>query len=79
MSEADFLKLEMSRQAEDVQYLISVVYHNLGMEEERDGAALRHADTEAYRKSIQDIIVDPEVVEILGLVASIGGNLSSRE
>ena len=62
----------------DVQYLISVIYHNLDMEAERDAAADRYAATARAFKAQEDILVDKETEEILDVVASIGAALAGR-
>ena len=62
----------------DVQYLISVIYHNLDMEAERDTAADRHAATARAFKAQEDMLVDKETEEILDVVASIGAALAGR-
>ncbi|KAG7098994.1 hypothetical protein E1B28_000880 [Marasmius oreades] len=75
MAEKDYLTLEMYRSATDVQYLLSVVYHNLGMETERDGAAQRHIETEKKQKQAEDAPMD-DIVAILDVVSSVGVALS---
>ncbi|THH12641.1 hypothetical protein EW146_g7506 [Bondarzewia mesenterica] len=50
IAEKDYATLEILRSLADVQYFISVLYHNLGMPTERDRAAERHLITEEERK-----------------------------
>jgi len=68
----------MFRQLMDVQYFLSVVYHNLGLENERDEAARRHYSTENERKRLSIRASDREVVAIWQVVAEVGAALSSR-
>ena len=76
MAEKDFLSLEMYRPATDVQYLLSVVYHNLQMEAERNDAAQRHAETEERCKLLEEVAIDHNVAEVLDVVSSAGAALS---
>jgi anaphase-promoting complex subunit 5 len=63
----------------DVQYLLSVVYHNLSREKERDTAAIRHAATAETAKKTQAQVVDTQAEEILQVVSLIGAGLASRK
>ncbi|KAF8188420.1 hypothetical protein BJ912DRAFT_1107716 [Pholiota molesta] len=51
IAESDFLILEMYQSLKDVQYMLSVVYHNLDMQDERQKAAQRHADLRPSSKN----------------------------
>ncbi|KAJ7905458.1 hypothetical protein B0H14DRAFT_2660330, partial [Mycena olivaceomarginata] len=63
-SEQDYLALEMHRAVMDVQYFLSVVYHNLGLQAERDDAAKRHfATLEIAQTRITGVL---EVVRMVG-------------
>lgn len=63
----------------DVQYFLSVVYHNLGLETERDEAAKRHILTEAERKRSEASVVHEEVRDIWEVVAQLGAALAARQ
>ncbi|KDQ33264.1 hypothetical protein PLEOSDRAFT_1091403 [Pleurotus ostreatus PC15] len=52
VAEADCQTIQLIDPLADVQYLISVVYHNLGMVAERDEAAMRHTPQEEDFSSI---------------------------
>ena len=78
MAEADFRTIEVYRSAQDVQYLLSVVYHNLGMTKERDDAANRHSQTEEYRRKLESITFDETYQAVFQLVAKVGAALASR-
>jgi anaphase-promoting complex subunit 5 len=62
----------------NVQYLLSVVYHNLGMEKQRDGAAARHMTTDEDRKKLEVVVVDEQVNKIWEVVSQVGAALASR-
>lgn len=62
----------------NVQYLLSVVYHNLGMEKQRDEAAERHLATDAERKKLEIVAVDDEITKIWEVVSLVGAALSVR-
>uniref|UniRef100_A0A0W0FGE9 Anaphase-promoting complex subunit 5 n=1 Tax=Moniliophthora roreri TaxID=221103 RepID=A0A0W0FGE9_MONRR len=76
MAEKDFLSLEMYRPATDVQYLLSVVYHNLGKEAERNDSAQRHAETEKESKLLEEVATDDMVASVLDIVSRVGAALS---
>lgn len=77
-SESDFKTLELTQPLSDVQYLISVLYHNLGLEKERDGAAKRHCETETNLRRLEAIVVDNEILQILDVVGMVGAVLAGR-
>lgn len=78
IAESDFQTLQIHRSTKDVQYFLSIVYHNLDMEDERDAAAKRHAETDELQQSLEKIVTDQETLEIFDLVATVGCALASR-
>jgi hypothetical protein len=70
--------LELIQPLSDVQYLISVFYHNLGLESGRDDAAKRHFETDADLQRREAIVVDDEIRQILDVVGMVGGALAGR-
>ena len=70
--------LEMFRQLQDVQYLLSVVYHNLGMTKERDATAARHLKTDAERAKAATVVLEEIVTEAWDLVVDVGAALAAR-
>jgi anaphase-promoting complex subunit 5 len=78
MAEADFKSLEIYRSVKDVQYLLSVVYHNLGMVRERDEVASRHSQLEEHQKRLEVITFDPLYQDVFEVVAKVGAALASR-
>ncbi|KAH7930808.1 ARM repeat-containing protein [Leucogyrophana mollusca] len=67
-SEADYASLQILGSLMDVQYLLSIVYHNLGMEKEQADAAGRHFETKAARQTMEEVTLDPEVSRIWEIV-----------
>ncbi|KAF8163271.1 hypothetical protein B0H34DRAFT_694755 [Crassisporium funariophilum] len=78
MAESDFQTLEILSSTKDAQYLLSVVYHNLGMEKEGNEAAIRHSETEALQRHLETITVDDEMQNIFELVGTVGAALAAR-
>jgi len=78
VSESDFKKLQILRSLMDVQYFMSVVYHNLGMDSERDDAAKRHSETKEVREKLELRVVDDEVRDIWEMVSRVGAALAAR-
>jgi anaphase-promoting complex subunit 5 len=77
-SELDFKTLQLTEPLSDVQYLISVLYHNLGLEKERDEAAERHSETDNHLRKLEAIVVDDEVRQIFEVVGMVGAALAGR-
>jgi len=78
MAGADFQTIEIYRSAKDVQYLLSVVYHNLGMTRERDDSANRHSQMEEYQRKLESTTFDETYRAVFQLVAKVGAALASR-
>ncbi|EMD38521.1 hypothetical protein CERSUDRAFT_82798 [Gelatoporia subvermispora B] len=77
-AEHDFQKLEMLRQLQDVRYLISVVYHNLGMSQQRDIYAARVHEAEVQAGNASTVVIEDWIVEVWEIVAEVGAALASR-
>ncbi len=77
-AEKDYECLDILEAVQDIQYFISVVYHNLDMVSERDAAARRHQATLEKREKVVTCTRDEEVEAILDLIGEIGVGLSSR-
>ncbi|KAJ6496647.1 hypothetical protein C8R47DRAFT_349617 [Mycena vitilis] len=75
-SEQDYLALEMHRSMMDVQYFLSVVYHNLGLQTERDEAAKRHFATQEMRRDVE--ISKEGITGVLEVVRMVGAALAHR-
>lgn len=78
MAQNDYLKMEIYQSARHVQYLISVVYHNLGMVGERDSAAKRHFETTEKHEKISGAGPDQQLLDIFSLISDVGVGLASR-
>ena len=74
----DFKALECLQSLMNVQYLLSVVYHNLGMEKQRDEAAQRHLGTDQERRKLENVVVDDDIAKICEVVSLVGAALSIR-
>jgi len=78
IAEKDYATLEILRSLADVQFLISVLYHNLNMVEKRDAAAARHLSTEEAMRKAATVITEDWIDEVWGLVLDIGACLAKR-
>ena len=78
IAESDYATLQSLRSLMNVQYLLSVVYHNLGMEKQRDGAATRHMATDEARKKLEVVVADEQVKKIWEVVLQVGAALAAR-
>ena len=78
IAESDYAVLQCLPSLMNVQYLLSVLYHNLGMEKQRDDAATRHMTTEEARKKVEVVAVDEQVKKIWEVVSQVGAALAAR-
>jgi len=78
IAEKDYATLEILRSLADVQFLISVLYHNLNMVEERDVAATRHLKTEEAMQEAAVVVVEGWIDQVWELVLDIGASLAKR-
>ncbi|KAJ7452459.1 hypothetical protein B0H11DRAFT_2073533 [Mycena galericulata] len=75
-SEQDYLALEMFHAVMDVQYFLSVVYHNLGLQMEREEAARRHFATQEMRRELE--VSAEGFTAVLEVVKMVGVALAGR-
>ena len=68
----------MYAQLQDVQYLLSVVYDNLGSIDKRNEAALRFQETTKLRKKVEEMTTEDWITELWELVSDVGTALASR-
>ncbi len=61
-----------------MQFLISVLYHNLNMVEERDAAATRHLKTEEAMHEAAVVVAEDWIEQVWELVLDIGATLAKR-
>lgn len=78
IAEKDYSALEILRSLGDVQFLISVLYHNLNMVEERDAVATRHLKTEEAMQEAAVVVVEDWIDQVWELVLDIGASLAKR-
>ncbi|KZV72911.1 hypothetical protein PENSPDRAFT_674774 [Peniophora sp. CONT] len=77
-AEKDYTKIECLRSLTDVQYLLSVLHHNLGQEPERDAAAVRTLKTEELAASEAALESEQWVEDVWRLVTDIGAKMAMR-
>ena len=78
ISEAGFKRLELYQSLQDVQYLISVVYHNMGLVKERDEMAERCMESQAKQRELEAIVVEDELQQIFQVISLAGAALAVR-
>jgi anaphase-promoting complex subunit 5 len=78
IAEKDYTTLEILRSLADVQFLVSVLYHNLHMVEERDAAATRQAKTEEDMQEAAVVVSEDWIDQVWELVLDIGASLAKR-
>ena len=61
-----------------MQFLISVLYHNLDMIDERDAAATRHQKTEDETHEAAVVVIEDWIDRVWDLVLDIGASLAKR-
>lgn len=79
MAEIDYRALEMHTALQDILYTLATVYHNLGMEKERDEAASRHQGSVKEQNTLHSLDVNDGWFEILDLVSNISIALTNRQ
>ncbi|KAI0637056.1 hypothetical protein C8Q77DRAFT_1095769 [Trametes polyzona] len=77
-AEQCFQALDMFAAQMDVQFLLSVVHHNLGEDVQRDEVAQRHEETRVRREEAHACVVEDWVEETWSLVADVGIAIASR-
>jgi len=78
IAEKDYATLEILRSLADVQFLVSVLYHNLNMVEERDAAATRQTKTEEAMQEAAVVVSEDWIDQVWELVLDIGASLAKR-
>ncbi|KAG6879514.1 hypothetical protein C0992_001847 [Termitomyces sp. T32_za158] len=78
IAEGDYRKLGITTSLMHVQYLLSVVYHNLGMPQQRDAAAGRHLVTLELQRKEDAVVVEDDTQRILEVVELVGAHLAGR-
>ncbi|KAI6040167.1 hypothetical protein EDC04DRAFT_2867755 [Pisolithus marmoratus] len=78
MAENDYVHLEMFEAASDVQWLLMVVYHNLGMTTEGAAVYERYNCSAAKIRMYEESPVDEEAEKVWTLVTDVGALLAGR-
>ncbi|KAI0664893.1 hypothetical protein C8Q70DRAFT_1049092 [Cubamyces menziesii] len=77
-AERGFETLEMFASIMDVQFLLSVLHHNLGDAVKRDEAAERHEQTRLKYEEAQKCVVEDWIEDTWAVVSEIGAAIASR-
>ncbi|OJA21603.1 hypothetical protein AZE42_01675 [Rhizopogon vesiculosus] len=72
MAEADYMSLSMLEATSEVQGLLVVVYHNLGMKAEEEGAFERYTQSTRLAQTFEENPADPEATRVWDTVTEIG-------
>ena len=78
MAEADYVQLSMFEATSDVQGLLMVVFHNLGMKEDEEAVLERYSNTFSMIRSFGECAVDGEAQQAWDLVTDVGLSLVTR-
>jgi len=78
IAEKDYAALEILRSLADVQFLVSVLYHNLNMVAERDAAASRHFETEGAMREAAVVVAEEWIDQVWELVLDIGASVAKQ-
>jgi len=78
MAEEDYKRLELTESLADVQFLMSVVYHNLGATSESEQTGERHLETNALKQKHGEVLVDEEVSRIWEIVSRVGISIAGQ-
>lgn len=62
----------------DVQYLTSLLYHNMGRAEDRDQTVERWKATEEWRITMEEKATDEEGLKVMDVVYRVGAALTAR-
>lgn len=78
MAEADYSRLSMFEATSDVQWLLMVVFHNLGMKAEEEAVLERYSISISTLRSFEECTLDEEVQQVWELVTDVGVSLAAR-
>ncbi|KIK95893.1 hypothetical protein PAXRUDRAFT_826555 [Paxillus rubicundulus Ve08.2h10] len=78
MAEADYMHLSMLEAILDVQWLLMVVYHNLGMRVDEEAVHERYSRSTTMVRTFEENPVDMEVKNVWDLVTEVGASLANR-
>ncbi|KAF8136324.1 hypothetical protein EV363DRAFT_1395442 [Boletus edulis] len=72
MAEADYTTLSMFEATSDVQWLLMVVFHNLGMKVEEEAILERYTNTILTMRSSEECTLDEEAQQVWDVVTDVG-------
>lgn len=78
MAEADYTTLSMFEAASDVQWLLMVVFHNLGMKVDEEAVLERYSNSVSTMRSSEECTLDGEAQRVWDLVTDVGLSLAAR-
>jgi len=78
MAEADYSRLSMFEATSDVQWLLTVVFHNLGMKAEEEAVLERYSLSITTLRSFEECTLDEEAQQVWELVTDVGVSLAAR-
>lgn len=61
-----------------MQFLVSVLYHNLNMVAERDATASRHLETEEAMREAAVVVAEEWIDQVWELVLDIGASVAKQ-
>ncbi|KIJ69430.1 hypothetical protein HYDPIDRAFT_185206 [Hydnomerulius pinastri MD-312] len=78
MAEADYMHLSMLEAISDVQWLLMVVYHNLGMTADEEAVYERYNQSTTMIRTFEENPVDMEAIKVWDLVTDVGVSLAHK-
>jgi anaphase-promoting complex subunit 5 len=78
LAEKDYSALAIPSCRANVLGFLTMVYHRLGMEEELEGAAARHGETQEELNELRREEVSQEVKKVWTLVGRIGQRIANK-
>ncbi|TCD69730.1 hypothetical protein EIP91_006497 [Steccherinum ochraceum] len=77
-AETNFRTIQLMKALQDTQFLLATVYHNLGMEKDRDAASARCLATEDQGKKLATVATDDWPHDLWNLVSRIGAVIAAK-
>lgn len=78
MAEADYARLLMFEARSDVQWLLMVVFHNLGMKVDEEAVFERYSNSVSTMRRFEECTLDGEAQQVWDLVTEVGLSLVAR-
>ncbi|KAI9566459.1 hypothetical protein HD554DRAFT_2115980 [Boletus coccyginus] len=77
-AEVDYTALSMFEATSDVQWLLMVVFHNLGMKADEEAVLERYSNSISTMRISEECTLDVEAQQVWDLVTDVGLSLASR-